>query len=82
MRAQAYPALLAVAGYHDTRVPYWEAAKWVAKLRATRLDNSLLLLNTVFDAGHGGMSGRYQSLREVALEYAFLIKALVMNTRV
>lgn len=82
VRAQAYPALLAVAGYHDTRVQYWEAAKWVAKLRATRLDNSLLLLNTVFDAGHGGMSGRYQSLREVALEYAFLLKALGMNTRI
>ena len=74
--AQAYPAILAVAGYHDTRVQYWEAAKWVAKLRASKTDDRLLLLKTEFDAGHGGMSGRYQALREAALEYAFLLKVL------
>ncbi|MWV13025.1 prolyl oligopeptidase family serine peptidase [Pseudomonas sp. R-28-1W-6] len=74
--AQAYPALLAVAGYNDSRVQYWEAAKWVAKLRATRTDNHLLLLKTDLGAGHGGMSGRYQGLKDVALEYAFLLKVL------
>ena len=74
--AQAYPAILAVAGYHDSRVQYWEAAKWVAKLRECKTDDHLLLLKTEFDAGHGGMSGRYQALRDAALEYAFLLKVL------
>ena len=78
VRAQAYPALLAVAGYNDSRVQYWEAAKWVAKLRATRTDDNLLLLKTEFGAGHGGMSGRYQALKDVALEYAFLLKVFGM----
>ncbi len=76
VRAQAYPAILAIAGYHDSRVQYWEAAKWVAKLRATRTDDNLLLLKTDFGAGHGGMSGRYQALKDVALEYGFLLKVL------
>src|SRR5690606_39068834 len=76
--AQAYPALLAVAGYHDSRVQYWEAAKWVARLRASKTDDRLLLLKTEFDAGHGGMSGRYQALRDAALEYAFLLKVFGM----
>ena len=76
VRAQAYPPLLAVAGYNDSRVQYWEAAKWVAKLRATRTDDNLLLLKTEFGAGHGGMSGRYQALKDVALEYAFVLKVL------
>jgi oligopeptidase B len=78
VRAQAYPALLAVAGYNDSRVQYWEAAKWVAKLRASKTDDNLLLLKTEFGAGHGGMSGRYQALRDVALEYAFLLKVFGM----
>ncbi|VFT39036.1 oligopeptidase [Pseudomonas aeruginosa] len=60
VRAQDYPHLLVVAGYNDSRVQYWEAAKWVAKLRATRTDANLLLLKTDLGAGHGGMSGRYQ----------------------
>ena len=76
VRPQAYPALLAVAGYNDSRVQYWEAAKWVAKLRASKTDNNLLLLKTELGAGHGGMSGRYQALRDVALEYGFLLKVL------
>ncbi|MBC9250197.1 peptidase S9 [Pseudomonas alcaligenes] len=76
VRAQAYPAILAVAGYNDSRVQYWEAAKWVAKLRASRTDSNLLLLKTDLGAGHGGMSGRYQALKDVALEYAFLFKVL------
>ena len=74
VKPQAYPAILAVAGYNDSRVQYWEAAKWVAKLRAHKTDSKLLLLKTDLDAGHGGMSGRYQALRDVALEYAFLLK--------
>ena len=74
--AQDYPAMLVIAGYNDSRVQYWEAAKWVAKLRATRTDDRLLLLKTELDAGHGGMSGRYQGLRDVALEYAFVFKVL------
>jgi oligopeptidase B len=79
VRAQAYPALLAVAGYNDSRVQYWEAAKWVAKLRASKTDDNLLLLKTDLGAGHGGMSGRYQALKDVALEYAFLLKVLKLN---
>ncbi|NNA90912.1 S9 family peptidase [Pseudomonas gessardii] len=74
--AQAYPAMLVIAGYNDSRVQYWEAAKWVAKLRATKTDDNLLLLKTELGAGHGGMSGRYQGLRDVALEYAFVFKTL------
>ncbi|SFP88551.1 oligopeptidase B [Geopseudomonas sagittaria] len=74
--AQAYPAILAVAGYNDSRVQYWEAAKWVAKLRASKTDDHLLLLKTELGAGHGGMSGRYQALKDAALEYAFLLKVL------
>ncbi|ALI02872.1 S9 family peptidase [Pseudomonas sp. FW306-02-F02-AA] len=74
--AHAYPATLVIAGYNDSRVQYWEAAKWVAKLRATKSDNNLLLLKTELGAGHGGMSGRYQGLRDVALEYAFVFKVL------
>jgi len=76
--AQAYPATLVIAGYNDSRVQYWEAAKWVAKLRATKTDSNTLLLKTELGAGHGGMSGRYQGLRDVALEYAFLFKVLGM----
>ncbi|WP_313465515.1 S9 family peptidase [Pseudomonas nitroreducens] len=74
--AQDYPALLVVAGYNDSRVQYWEAAKWVAKLRVSKTDDRLLLLKTDLGAGHGGMSGRYQGLKDVALEYAFLFKVL------
>ena len=78
VKAQDYPAMLVIAGYNDSRVQYWEAAKWVAKLRATKTDDHLLLLKTELDAGHGGMSGRYQGLRDVALEYAFVFKVLGM----
>jgi oligopeptidase B len=74
--AQAYPHMLVIAGYNDSRVQYWEAAKWVARLRARKTDDNLLLLKTELGAGHGGMSGRYQGLRDVALEYAFVLKTL------
>ncbi|CAE6929047.1 Protease 2 [Pseudomonas marincola] len=74
--AQPYPAMLVVAGYNDSRVQYWEAAKWVARLRVRKTEDNLLLLKTDLDAGHGGMSGRYQALKDVALEYAFILKVL------
>lgn len=76
VRAQAYPAMLVIAGYNDSRVQYWEAAKWVARLRTRKTDANLLLLKTEMGAGHGGMSGRYQGLRDVALEYAFVFNEL------
>ena len=76
VKAQAYPAMLVVAGYNDSRVQYWEAAKWVARLRTRKTDDNLLLLKTEMGAGHGGMSGRYQGLRDVALEYAFVLDEL------
>ena len=73
VRAQAYPALFVTAGYHDVRVQYWEAAKWVARLRATRTNFEPLLLRTQMSAGHGGASGRYQAMRDIAEEYTFLL---------
>jgi oligopeptidase B len=75
---QDYPAMLVIAGYNDSRVQYWEAAKWVAKLRDLKTDDHPLLLKTELGAGHGGMSGRYQGLRDVALEYGFILKVLQM----
>ncbi len=71
--AQAYPPLLVTAGLNDPRVTYWEPAKWVAKLRATKTDTNPLLLKTNMGAGHGGKSGRFESLREDAEEYAFML---------
>jgi oligopeptidase B len=73
VEAKDYPAILATAGLTDPRVTYWEPAKWVAKLRATKTDNNLLLLHTVMTAGHGGASGRFDKLYEVALAYAFAL---------
>ncbi len=67
-----YPNLLVTTGLHDSQVQYFEPAKWVAKLRSVKKDNNLLLLYTNMDAGHGGASGRFESLKEVAMEYAFL----------
>ncbi len=72
--ARAYPALLVLAGLHDSQVQYWEPAKWVAKLRALKTDARPLLLKTNMDAGHGGVSGRYRRYRETALQYAFLLR--------
>ncbi|ADZ71391.1 S9 family peptidase [Polymorphum gilvum] len=70
---QAYPAILAVGGLTDPRVTYWEPAKWVAKLRATKTCDNPLLLKTNMDAGHGGASGRFDRLKEVALVQAFAL---------
>lgn len=71
-----YPHMLVTAGLHDPRVPYWEPAKWVAKMRAHKTDTTLLLLQTNMDAGHGGASGRYDALRELAFEYAFVFEVV------
>lgn len=69
-----YPNMLVTAGLHDSQVQYWEPAKWVAKLRATKTDSNLLLLKTNMEAGHSGASGRYERYKEVALDYAFLLE--------
>lgn len=74
--AKAYPPMLVSAGLNDPRVTYWEPAKWVAKLRATRTNDATLLLRTNMGAGHGGKSGRWASLREDAEEFAFVLTQL------
>ncbi|MBV9931552.1 MAG: S9 family peptidase [Alphaproteobacteria bacterium] len=73
VRAQAYPPMLITGGLHDPRVTYWEPAKWAARLRATKTDDNLLLLKINMGAGHGGKSGRWEQLREVAEAYAFVL---------
>ena len=70
---QAYPNLLVTTGLHDSQVQYWEPAKWVAKLRTMTTGTNQLLLHTNMEAGHGGASGRFQALKEIALEYAFML---------
>jgi oligopeptidase B len=70
---KAYPNILVTSGLHDSQVQYWEPTKWVAKLRDLKTDENLLLLHTNMEAGHGGASGRFQALKELAMEYAFLV---------
>lgn len=74
VEAKAYPNMLVTAGLTDPRVTYWEPAKWVAKLRELRTDDGLTLLKTNMHAGHGGASGRFEHLKDVALNYAFALK--------
>jgi oligopeptidase B len=70
---QGYPAMLVTTGLWDSQVQYYEPAKWVAKLRATKTDSNTLLLKTNMGAGHGGSSGRYDYLKEMAFRYAFIL---------
>jgi oligopeptidase B len=76
LRAQPYPAILIKTSLYDSQVMYWEPAKYVAKLRVTKTDDRPLLLETNMAAGHGGSSGRYDALREVAFDYAFVLNVL------
>jgi len=74
IEAKEYPNLLVTTGLHDSQVQYFEPAKWVAKLRATKKGNNVILLKTDMDFGHGGASGRFDYLKDKALEYAFILK--------
>jgi oligopeptidase B len=79
LRAQPYPAMLVKTSFNDSQVMYWEPAKYVARLRVLKTDQQPLLLKTNLAAGHGGASGRYDYLREVALDYAFILTALGLD---
>jgi oligopeptidase B len=73
LRKGAYPAILIETSLHDSQVMYWEPAKYVAKLRTLKTDSNPLILKTIMEAGHGGASGRYDALKEVAFTYAFIL---------
>ena len=72
VEAKEYTNLLVTTGLHDSQVQYWEPAKWVARLRDLKTDSNKIIFHIDMDSGHGGASGRFESLKEVALEYAFL----------
>ena len=76
VEAKDYPALLVTTGLHDSQVQYWEPAKWVAKLRDMKTDNNPLIFHINMDYGHGGASGRFEWIKETALEYAFIFDQL------
>lgn len=80
VKTMGYPNMLVTTGLHDSQVQYWEPAKWVAKLRDLKTDNNILLLHTDMNSGHGGASGRFESLKEIALEYAFLLDLEGINS--
>jgi oligopeptidase B len=73
VKKQSYPNMYVSTGLHDSQVQYWEPAKWVAKLRNMKTDDSVLFLDTNMDAGHGGASGRFEAIKELAKEYSFLL---------
>ncbi len=73
VKKQAYPNILVTTGFHDSQVQYWEPAKWVAKLRDNNTSGNLILFKTEMDAGHSGTTGRFESLKEDALDYAFFL---------
>ncbi|HSK44980.1 MAG TPA: prolyl oligopeptidase family serine peptidase, partial [Candidatus Binatia bacterium] len=72
----AYPAILVKTSFNDSQVMYWEPAKYVARLRTLKTDKNVLLLKTNMAAGHGGSSGRYDHLKEIAFDYAFMLTQL------
>jgi oligopeptidase B len=80
VRAQDYPWMLVMTSLNDSQVMYWEPAKWVARLRATRTDHNPLYLRTNMAGGHGGSSGRYERLRETAFRYAFMLDAVGLTS--
>jgi oligopeptidase B len=73
VKPQAYPNMLVTTGLHDSQVQYFEPAKWVARLRAVKTDKNILLFMTDMNAGHGGASGRFDSIEEEAVQYSFLL---------
>ena len=74
VKKQDYPNIMVTSGYHDSQVQYWEPTKWVAKLRENKTDSNVLFLTTNMEAGHSGPSGRFNFLKEVANEYAFVLQ--------
>ena len=74
IKNQAYPNILVTTGLHDSQVQYWEPAKWVAKLRDYKTDSNVIFLHTNMSTGHGGASGRFDALKEIAKNYAFLLQ--------
>ena len=80
LEKRAYPAMLVTTSFNDSQVMYWEPAKYVAKLRTLKTDAHPLLLKTNMGAGHGGASGRYDYLREIAFDYAFLLSELNIHS--
>jgi oligopeptidase B len=77
---KAYPAMLITSGVNDSRVAYWEPTKWVARMRELRTDSNPLLLRMNMGAGHGGSSGRYERLKEIAFDYAFMLEQVGLAT--
>ena len=73
VKYQKYPNMLITAGLHDSQVQYWEPAKWAAKLRAMKTDDNIIILKTDMEVGHGGKTGRFEGLKLVAFEYAFML---------
>jgi oligopeptidase B len=79
VEAKDYPALLVTTGLHDSQVQYWEPAKWVAKLRELKTNDNVVLFHINMDYGHGGASGRFQWIKDTALEYAFVFDQLAIE---
>jgi oligopeptidase B len=77
--AKNYPAMLVRVSLNDSQVPYWEGAKYVAKMRALKTDKNILLLKANMGAGHGGASGRYDAIKDTAFDYAFILTQLGIN---
>ncbi len=81
VKAQDYPALLITTGLHDSQVQYWEPAKWMARLRKMRTNkDEVLLMYCNMETGHGGASGRFEALRETAMEYAFFLDLMEIKS--